>query len=407
MCRQCFQRDPDRPFVRGENLTARLPEPPTWLPEFVAYLAAQYSVARACALITTLGRLLADEHTNHPQAVLERARCPGRSMGSLARALQDFFTEHRLALPTDQAERLAAGRRQRCIEATPAPLRPVVGGGGGPPNGARGRARPAGTRPRSDHTLEAVLAIVRDLAQFLDSNLGKKDWTLVDVHDIEAFLAEGSQVRKRRLPALRQFFGFARAHRAVLVDPTRGLTAKGPKGFTGQRLPMEQQRALFQRWTTDPTAHPHEALVGILGLLHGASSREIRLLRCDDINHSDRMIRLGRRPHPVPLDPASWSILQRCLTHRQAQHTNNPYVVVTRVTKTGQGPASTSYFSRLLTPSATSPRALRGTRLLDLVNTMDPKLVAAAFGMNPQAVMIYLVDHIDDGRLPTNTSPNP
>jgi hypothetical protein len=42
---------------------------------------------------------------------------------------------------------------------------------------------------------------------------------------------------------------------------------------------------------------------------------------------------------------------------------------------------------------------LRCTRLADLVNTMDPKLVAAAFGMNSEGVMIYLADHVDTGRL--------
>jgi hypothetical protein len=42
---------------------------------------------------------------------------------------------------------------------------------------------------------------------------------------------------------------------------------------------------------------------------------------------------------------------------------------------------------------------LRCTRLADLVNTMDPKLVAAAFGMNPEGVMIYLADRVDDSRL--------
>ena len=77
-------------------------------------------------MITDLGRLLVDEHPNHPQHLLERARRPGRSMGSLARALEDFFTDEGLALPTDQAERLAAGRRQRRIDAVPAPLRPAV-----------------------------------------------------------------------------------------------------------------------------------------------------------------------------------------------------------------------------------------------------------------------------------------
>ena len=62
-------------------------------------------------MISTLGGLLTDERSNYPQAVLDRARRPGRSIGSLACGLEDFFTERRLALPTDQAEHRAAGRR--------------------------------------------------------------------------------------------------------------------------------------------------------------------------------------------------------------------------------------------------------------------------------------------------------
>lgn len=45
---------------------------------------------------------------------------------------------------------------------------------------------------------------------------------------------------------------------------------------------------------------------------------------------------------------------------------------------------------------------VRGTRLVELVNTLDPKLVAAAFGMDPQAALIYLADRIDEGRLPAS-----
>ena len=40
----------------------------------------------------------------------------------------------------------------------------------------------------------------------------------------------------------------------------------------------------------------------------------------------------------------------------------------------------------------------RCTRLADLVNVLDPKLVAAAFGMDPEVVMIYLTDRVDPGR---------
>ena len=186
----------------------------------------------------------------------------------------------------------------------------------------------------------------------------------------------------------------------MLVDPTRGLSARQPAGFIGQTVLMEQQRELFRRWTADLDAHPHEALLGILALLHGVSSQEIRGLRVDDIDHGARTVRLGKRPRPVPLDPASWYVLQRCLAHRDAQRTENPHVIVTRGTKRQNAPASTAYVSHVLDPCGVPPRMLRSTRLVDLVNTMDPKLVAAAFGMDAESVMIYLADRIDPGRLP-------
>lgn len=400
LCSACWQRRPERPFVQAAHLAARLADPPGWLDGFVAHLAAGHGPARACMMITELGRLLDDEHPDPPQNLLERARRPGRSMGSLARALEDYFTAEGLALPTDQAERLAAGRRQRRINAVPAPLRPAAARFCEHMLAARQRARRAGTRPRTDHTIETALAIVRDLARFLAGQRGKHDWALADVHDIEAFLATVPKSRKRRLTVLGQFFRFARTQKIILADPTRDLAATAPRGFTGPTIALDQQRVLFRRWTTEADAHPHEALLGILALLHGASSSEVRHLQAGDIDPGARTIRLGKRPHPVPLDPASWQVLQRCLAHRDGRHTANPHVVVTKGTKAGRAPASTAYMSHVLDPCGVPPRMLRCTRLADLVNTMDPKLVAAAFGMNPEGVMIYLADHVDDSRLP-------
>jgi site-specific recombinase XerD len=390
---------PSGPFVRAAHLAARLTDPPGWLDGLVAHLAAGNGPARACTMITELGRLLEDEHPDHPQTLLERARRPGRSMGSLARALQDYFTEQGLALPTDQAGRLAAGRRQRRLDAVPAPLRPAAARFCEHMLAARQRARRAGTRPRTDHTVETALAIVRDLAQFLAARRGKQDWALADVHDIEAFLVTVPKSRKRRLTVLRQFFRFARTQKIILADPTRGLAATAPRGFTGPAIALDQQRALFRRWITSPDAHPHEALLGILALLHGASSSEVRHLQVTDIDAGDRTIRLGKRPRPVPLDPVSWQVLQRCLAHRGNQRTANPHVIVTKGTKAGRAPASTAYMSHVLDPCGVPPRMLRCTRLADLVNTMDPKLVAAAFAMNPEGIMIYLADRVDETRL--------
>lgn len=195
---------------------------------------------------------------------------------------------------------------------------------------------------------------------------------------------------------LRQFFRFARSGKVVLIDPTRGLKAKGPSGFSGTTV--DHQRRLFRRWTTTD-AHPHEALLGMLALLHAASSSEVRHLRVDDIEPINHAIHLGKRPHPVPMDPASWSVLQRCLAHRESQRTDNPHVIVTKITKSGRAAASTAYVSHILDPCGVPPRTLRCTRLADLVNTLDPKLVAAALGMDPEGVMIYLADHVDSGRL--------
>jgi hypothetical protein len=89
------------------------------------------------------------------------------------------------------------------------------------------------------------------------------------------------------------------------------------------------------------------------------------------------------------------------LTHRAQWPTANPHVIVTKGTKAGRAAPSTAYLSHVLDPCGYSPRMIRNTRLVDLVNTMDAKLVAAAFGMTPEATMIYLADHIDATRLPT------
>jgi site-specific recombinase XerD len=399
LCSACWQRRPERPLVQGARLVARLADPPGWLEGFITHLAVRHSPSRACMLITALGRLLDSGHPGHPQALLEHARRPGRSMGPLARALEDYLTAQHLALPTDQAERLAAGRRQRRIDATPGPLRPAAAVFSQYLLAARKRARRARTKPRTDTTIEAALATIRDFARFLAASRGKLDWALADVHDAAAFLATLPRARKRRLTVLRQFFAFACTRRIVLVDPTKDLAATAPRGFTGPTVSLGQQRELFRRWTTSPDAHPHEALLGILALLHAASSTEVRLLCADDIDSDRREVRLGKRPHPVPLDPASWAVLQRCLHHRDQLRTTNPHVVVTRGTKAGNAPASTAYASHLLDPCGVPPRTLRCTRLASLVNTTDPKLVAAALGMNPEGIMLYLADHVDDGRL--------
>ena len=176
LCSSCWQCHPDRAFVRGATVAADLADQPTWLGDFVSYLAARHNPAGAAAMISALGRLLADEQSNHPQTLLTRASLPGRSIGPLARGLEGFFLNRGLALTTDHAEQRATLRRRRRIDAVPATLRPAVRGFEATMISNRERARRSGTRPRTDHTIETALATIRDFACLLNSHRGKHDW---------------------------------------------------------------------------------------------------------------------------------------------------------------------------------------------------------------------------------------
>ena len=266
---------------------------------------------------------------------------------------------------------------------------------------ARERARRAGTRPRTDHTIETALAIVRDLAMFLAAERGKQDWALADVHDIEAFLAtlpRAAQTAADRAAAVLPLRPQPR--RSCWSTPTRGLTATRAQGLHRPDPHPRPAARPVPPLDHRPGAHPHEALLGHpRPAARRLQQRGPPPAAPPTSTPATRTIRLGKRPHPVPLDPASWQVLQRCLAHRESQRTGNPHVIVTKGTKAGRAPASAAYLSHVLDSCGVPPRMLRCTRLADLVNTMDPKLVAAAFGMNPEGVMIYLADGVDPARL--------
>jgi len=398
VCHRCWTRSPTRPITQAVNLMAALDNPPEWLVRFAEFATDRHCVARACRMVSAVGRLTADGESQHPQAMLERSRLPGRSAGSLARTLEDFLVGERLAFGLGQEARLAQGRRQRRIDATPEPLRTEVRAFAEHLVRSQERARRAGTRPRADNTIEQTLAVVRDLARFIIGERSKSDWAAVDISDIDVFLAVQPTNHRRRLQAAGQFFRWARKNKVVLIDPTRGRSGGPHAGFSGQTLSLDEQRRLLRRWRDDPTVHPHEALVGILALLHAASNIELRHVRADDYDASGCTLRLGRRP-PVPLDPVSVSALQRCLELRASLTTANPHLIVTTQTKTRLTPASTPYLCHVLDSAGVSPKRLRATRIVDLVTTLDPKVASEALGMKAAGLVDYLADHVDAGRL--------
>jgi hypothetical protein len=395
-CRSCWARSPHRITVRAANLAAALDDPPDWLGDFAVYLVGRHHPSRACAMLTRLGKHLVEDSPVHPQALLEAVAADG----PLARALEDFLTASKLALRSDHDERRAAARRQSRIDAVPEPLRPAVARFAEHLLAGRDRARRIGAHPRGHATLEARLIAIRDFAQFLTARRGKTDWATVEVGDIETFLHAHPSRRASYLTGLRQFCRYARRRRLMLIDPTAGVKAPQTMAFRGPTLPADRQRELFQRWSTDPDVHPHEAFVGLAALLHGATNQDLQHLTDDNVDHDRHRIRLGHRPQPTPLDPWTWTALQRCLDHRKTLGSNNSHLLVTMQTKATRAPASNGYVKNTLRAVGIQPRILRSTRLVDLVGTVDAKLVANTYGMTNEAVIAYLADHVDPARLP-------
>jgi len=383
-----------------ENLMTELEGAPEWLRDFTEFAVQRHCGGRVCVMLTEVARILTDGGASHPQAVLDRSRRPGRSAGSLARTLDEFFVGRGLAFGLDQPAHLAKGRRERRVVAVPEPLRPQVADYADELVAAQQRARRVGTHSRSDTTIESTLAIVRDFAVFVLTQQSKDDWSTVSMDDVEVFLLLQPRNRSRRLGALRSFFRFARRRKVVLVDPTAAVPLTKRAAFKGAVLTAHEQRRLFRRWTDDGEGvEPNEALVGVLALLHAASNAEVRALKVADIDWRHRTVRLGERPHPIPIDPVTEVTLRRVLAHRSALGTLNPHMIVTRATKGRGCPASAPYVTHVLDPAGVRTKVLRQTRIVDLVNTLDPKVAAEVLGMNADGLASYVSDDVNVGLL--------
>jgi hypothetical protein len=158
LCDNCWQQDPVRLAGQAGRLAARLDDPPAWLDGFAAHAAARHCADRTSRMISRLCRLLAETGTATPQAILEQATRPGQSAGTLARALEDFFTDAGLAFPADHAARRQAARRQRRIQEIPEPLRPAVARCGRSANSLGCRSRNSAPGPHVDSAVVVLLS---------------------------------------------------------------------------------------------------------------------------------------------------------------------------------------------------------------------------------------------------------
>jgi hypothetical protein len=371
---------------------------PSWWDELTAFTAARHHPSGAVAILRATCRLLADDPAAGPQRLLA---CCAHD-GSTSRVLTAFFTDRGLALPDDAQQQRAARRRGRYLEAVPALLATGVAEFQSALLDERERARRRGRRPLADTTVETKLRILRDLAVHLSASRPVTGGAEVTTADLEDWIARTPTGHHQLTYVLRGFFAWAKGRKLVLIDPARSLRLGPQPAFAGTIIDHHAQQALFHRWTSAAT-RPHERLTGLLALLHAASNAQIRSLTTADMDSGRRTLDLAGRPFPAPIDPATWAALEACLAQRTALDTLNPHVIVTGATRTRDSAADSSYLTRLLYPARTTPSACRQTRLAHLVIDLDPKLTAAALGMNGGGLVRYLDDNIAHDRLQSAT----
>lgn len=231
---------------------------------------------------------------------------------------------------------MITARRERRIQAVPAPLRPAVRGFAEALLVQRESAESLGLRPNRLKTIEVRLDTVRDLALYAHAR-GHTTWAALSVTDLEAFLARNPARRASWLAGLRQFFSHVHRTGVVLHNATALLDAPQSRGFRGATLTLAEQRVLYQRWSGSRDVHPHEAFVGLAALLHAATTTELRLLTLDQLSAARGTVRLPGRLIDIELDTATWSALEGCLGYRASLRTDNPHVLVTRLTRISTG----------------------------------------------------------------------
>ncbi len=391
LCAACYQKIHNSRISWTAAATVRLGAAvPDWFEPLAEDIGDRFVVGVAMRHLRRI-----EHHLVHgactPESLVRALRSPGRSPGDTARVVNDYFvTSGHGSFLGDETDRRSAGRRDVRVARVPISLRPAAAAFSDYLLRSRARAVLVGGRGLKDSTIEARLADVAALANFL-ARRGITDWAAVAAGDIEEFLGSKS---RHRLASSRMFFSFARKRKLILINPTLGLTRERPRGFAGRTLDNVEQRRLIQRWMLTST-EPRERVVGLFALLHGMTSSQIRAVLVTDINTKAATMIIAGRPYHVPLDPITFAAIDAVLMARLALRTHNPHLILTKDSRAHDTAASPYFMTHILDPAGVTPAVLRQTRLADLAHSHDPRLVAAAFGMTAGGALHYVFDAVD------------
>lgn len=241
-------------------------------------------------------------------------------------------------------------------------------------------------RRRSPKTRQMCLRALAGFDRYLSdqTRIGGGQWSLITLDEVYGYLAETGRFA---LQPAKAFFTWLRTRKKVGWPIARALP-KPSKPLRIRLLSTEQVAACYRRWTA-AEAHPAEALVGLLALVHCLRSGEIRALRLSDVLGSHRLSVGDRIVHLT--EPAA-EALARYLRWR-AEHYGGPstYLLVSRASRLHDRPVS-RYCLQENILGGVSVSSLRQTAIQTLIHGAgcDGLQLASYAGLSLDAVGVYM-----------------
>src|SRR3972149_5629807 len=218
-----------------------------------------------------------------------------------------------------------SGDRRSAAHRAPGAAAPAVGARG------LGDGLPTKGTKDSPNLPQALAGFDRFLSE--ETSVGGGQWSLVTLDDVHGYLV--GKGRFALQPAM-AFFTWLRSRKCVGL-PIACSLPKQPRLLRIRLLSVEQVAERYRRWTT-ADAHPPEALVGLLALVHCLRSGELRTLELSSVVGRDRL-RVGSRI--VHLAEPVAAALARYLAWRDERYAGpSTHLFVSRASRLHDRPVS-------------------------------------------------------------------
>jgi integrase len=237
------------------------------------------------------------------------------------------------------------------------------------------------SRPRTESTVRTYLNVAADAA----ASWPHRDHLREVTHqDVMAYLA-ALQGRRRETAttALRGLFRWAKTHKMIFRNPSRGI--RGVK-VPDPIWPLLEPDAITASVTAATTVQAR--LCVVLAAVHAARPGQIRALHLDDVDLAGRRLTIAGNSRP--LDDLTAQVLLDWLTYRRERwpNTANPHLLISYSSALGHAPVSATWILNLRGLPGTLERLRIDRQLEEAIATgADPLHLAAVFGFSEGAAI--------------------